>query len=892
MKLSSAFLFAALLTIAIPTATPISAEPAPRHDDPAAPHLTMPGHPHQISAERAALVDALLIAKRSGDVTAARDLERRLALIAGNPSGQDRICPPAGVVLEVGLYPPGTSTQPRWQNNDILVTGNAHDEINPSMASLEDGTLFTAVELAGTDNRGADIYRSTDNGESWHQYYWLSSAEDITDLSLAAGEGSEDWLIMAFQYGTDLIAIFRIDLNDIYNWGTVTAHYNANGVANPRLVTDGTDYDYWYPYVVFNSKTATNWDLLFTRSLTYGQTWETATTLASYCGASGPWVYDGTATHPDIDYGSNMLYVAYDNYNPPCTVDSKEIYVISSSDLGGTWSSSTQLTSHSDDEFDPAICVTKSLPDSQRVVVAYSRLWQGADSDIWYNYTWDNGLSWRTNGEGLAISSYEESSPVLATSLDRGRVHVAYWHDGQIGYQSTDYLTPTLWTDEKMVNYGNYATAAYRRPGLTVNSSQGVLDEAAISWTDDRDGVCNIYADAPPTEGSGSIDIDPHPNELNAVWELLGPEGIYATGSGDTLLINMPDGDYTLFWMPVPDWSSPEPNPATGNLQESLTLVFNGIYMRNAPRNLGIFDVPADQGRYVRLFWERSGHDAPGTSIDITGYDIYRRQDIYKALPGTTVGGERELGWDSMGWISAHGEEIYQFVSPTLCDSTETTGICWSVFRIRATTHDPFFFFDAPPDSGYSIDNIFPAAPANLRLAAPNILAWDMVPDDDFNYYSVYASDTEEFTTYDLVGNTIDLELNVSGHEGRYLAVTARDTAGNESDPSLILWNGTGMGDTPPPTRYTLAPNVPNPFNPATTLRFGLPRANAVALRIYDLGGRVVRTLIAGAVYPAGEHQVTWDGTDEAGDPVASGVYLYRLDAGHFSRTRKMTLLK
>ena len=83
----------------------------------------------------------------------------------------------------------------------------------------------------------------------------------------------------------------------------------------------------------------------------------------------------------------------------------------------------------------------------------------------------------------------------------------------------------------------------------------------------------------------------------------------------------------------------------------------------------------------------------------------------------------------------------------------------------------------------------------------------------------------------------------------------------------------------------------PNPFNPSTTIRFGLSERMHVRLQIYDVSGRLVRTLVDG-MRSEGEHFERWDGADSAGRTVASGVYFYRLDAGSFTETKKMVLLR
>jgi subtilisin family serine protease len=89
----------------------------------------------------------------------------------------------------------------------------------------------------------------------------------------------------------------------------------------------------------------------------------------------------------------------------------------------------------------------------------------------------------------------------------------------------------------------------------------------------------------------------------------------------------------------------------------------------------------------------------------------------------------------------------------------------------------------------------------------------------------------------------------------------------------------------------TLAQNQPNPFNPATTIRFRVPETGPVTLAILDVHGRVVRRLVEREL-PPGEHAITWDGRDERGRQAPSGVYSYRLEAGGRTLTRRMALLK
>jgi hypothetical protein len=98
--------------------------------------------------------------------------------------------------------------------------------------------------------------------------------------------------------------------------------------------------------------------------------------------------------------------------------------------------------------------------------------------------------------------------------------------------------------------------------------------------------------------------------------------------------------------------------------------------------------------------------------------------------------------------------------------------------------------------------------------------------------------------------------------------------------------------DESTPMALTLLPNVPNPFNPATEVRFGLPSAQSVSLRVYDATGRMVRELIADRPLEAGFHSVQWNGRDQGGAGASSGIYFYVLETEAERLSGKMTLLK
>jgi hypothetical protein len=104
-------------------------------------------------------------------------------------------------------------------------------------------------------------------------------------------------------------------------------------------------------------------------------------------------------------------------------------------------------------------------------------------------------------------------------------------------------------------------------------------------------------------------------------------------------------------------------------------------------------------------------------------------------------------------------------------------------------------------------------------------------------------------------------------------------------------WVPTAVVDRTPASAFVLEQNHPNPFNPGTTIRFTLPEKALATIRVYDVSGRLVETVLAREL-PPGPHRVVWDGKNRNGDSVASGVYFYSLVAGRHTATRKMVLLR
>jgi hypothetical protein len=351
-------------------------------------------------------------------------------------------------------------------------------------------------------------------------------------------------------------------------------------------------------------------------------------------------------------------------------------------------------------------------------------------------------------------------------------------------------------------------------------------------------------------------------------------------------------------------------------LQRSIASITTGDI--GAGKIISITDVPNDQGKQVRVAWSKFPGDGI-SSNPINGYSLWRRVDKKSASAaiisvaskesmlaqaslqnvGKTFSIAQAGMWDFVSWIPSAGYEFYSMVAPTLYDSTAARGIHWSVFFVAG--HARGQLYETAPDSGYSVDNLPPFAPANFTvkgLTGNNLeLSWAEPQDTDFQYFALYRSTTENFdpkgtkplTT--LIGTKfIDSDVQVGTRY--YYWLSAFDIAGNESKFSKASFTvGVAERGGSVPTEYALEQNYPNPFNPETMIKYQLSGASHVRLRIFTALGQEVRTLVDG-LQPAQYYSILWDGRDNASNPLPSGVYFYRLETEKFTAVKKMVMMR
>ena len=203
-------------------------------------------------------------------------------------------------------------------------------------------------------------------------------------------------------------------------------------------------------------------------------------------------------------------------------------------------------------------------------------------------------------------------------------------------------------------------------------------------------------------------------------------------------------------------------------------------------------------------------------------------------------------------------------------------------------------------DAGASAVMPLVGSPANgepLNTSSP-ILSWYLPAQSESTLsYEVEVADNPEFANVEVYDNISQLNAQVSElEEGEYYWRVRSKADGSTSSYSntgnFKVGDGvTSVEDEEMPLTYDIDQNYPNPFNPTTTINYAIPEANYVSIKIYNMLGQEVKTLVNKDV-KAGRHTIEWRGENNYGQKVSSGTYIYRITAGEYTQAKKMILLK
>jgi hypothetical protein len=258
-------------------------------------------------------------------------------------------------------------------------------------------------------------------------------------------------------------------------------------------------------------------------------------------------------------------------------------------------------------------------------------------------------------------------------------------------------------------------------------------------------------------------------------------------------------------------------------------------------------------------------------------YEVYRRVDANssaKSNAGVSKASGPPGSWEFVGSSPARQTSNYFFIVPTLYNQTPDTTI-YSVFYISAVGGDGKRW-DSPPDSGFSVDNLIPSAPTNVVAREDETpqgqpvvrLNWDESPDPDFKYFAIVRGTASGFdpTTAAVIGTVTANQFtdpNVNLGASLFYRIVGFDFNGNRGEFSeevaLVITAVDERPTTALPTAFALLQNYPNPFNPSTQIAYDLASQRHVSLKIFNIMGQVVKTLVD-SEQPAGRYTITWDG--------------------------------
>lgn len=526
------------------------------------------------------------------------------------------------------------------------------------------------------------------------------------------------------------------------------------------------------------------------------------------------------------------------------------------------------------------------VPDTNHYVWHPDLIWSNFRDPFLYRQDnqWHLLVTAKQNLDGSTGVLYHGTSDDLDNWLDVG---ILFAHDGAEPGRVLESSQYHVMGDYHHLFFGEFDTPGItllsdRQPATWTMANRVLLDYGTAPEIDEFDPGIRIFSRLAPFQ-------QPNGEDLSYVVRL------------DTLLTE-PDGSDPRVFKPHPldaDWPvrtgvANLGNPIFGDNplwrgEPSVGMVGNGYYSSKE----------YNQGPL-------SGRGGPGTQLGdgVTG--------VLESHPFTVTGTHMQLLVGGGNFpatchvalvATADGSVLY---SETGQDNELMTLREWDLVPhrgleciIRIVDQETVAFGHINVDEIVEIldDQVAPAAPTGVvavyRSAGVD-LNWDDAPEPDFQAHRIYRSTDSDFVPgpenlVQEVSASRWTDATTNPYDFGY-KITTLDYAGNESPPgSPSIISGIALPGASSP--YHLAAAVPNPFNPLTRLDFTIAQAGPVRLRIYDPAGRLVSTLVEESL-AAGPHQAVWDGRDSSGRPAPAGIYLYQLEAGDFTSTRRMTLVK
>tara|TARA_B100000315_G_scaffold152561_1_gene141340 strand:+ start:719 stop:4891 length:4173 start_codon:yes stop_codon:yes gene_type:complete len=434
----------------------------------------------------------------------------------------------------------------------------------------------------------------------------------------------------------------------------------------------------------------------------------------------------------------------------------------------------------------------------------------------------------------------------------------SYWNDPGVDLTEGTHILMMVIDADGFISESNENNNVYQRT-IEVEPSQSLTLLTPTSGSSYQIG--STMSITWESEGAGnSIEIEASSNGGSS-WEII----VESTSN---------DGNYS--WSIPADWVDVSSGVIRITAVEYPFLTSTSgtfsVTPTSQPQLVSVSDTPNDDGYFVDIVFSRSSYDYGAGGAEI--YTVWRLMD--------------NGNWQSTNSQDASGQSLNYAMGTTFTVGEPTT------FQITATMDEGTY--TSATFMGTSIDNIPPAVPTGVfasSMGGDIVISWDANIENDFAYYQVFRGTSADTNMMQLHYETIENSYSEIYNASYFYSIKAVDHSSNESGFSQVVDAGAlSVNDQYEiPDAFVLNVAYPNPFNPSTSISYDLPEKVHVSIMIHDMLGRQVRTLI-NQTQDAGFKSVIWNATNDYGEPVSAGVYLYQIQAGEFVQTRKMVLLK
>lgn len=890
------------------------------------------------------IIPALLVSQPVTRAVATHSLDQCETNIAVNPANPNILMAVYNDFSEGDTAKPGyafsTDGGVSWSTGIFSRVGY-YGGADPSCAIDRQGRAFYCYAASKTaDDWRPVVTSTTDRGANWDTGKVLTSvgANDRPWLSVDNWGGSTDGRIHVTWHHYGIRYAYSTDGGISFTVYPETLSNNEHA-SSPKsgMITTGPDGNV---YVVWDRTTGPADSLKFRRSTNGGQSFSLGPKAIlgyNYSGDGDRFQYPVIAVSP----ANGNIFIAFIDNEYPQPGSKNQAKIIKSTDKGNTWSSPIAINS-SETRNQYRVSVSAS-PDG-RVHVTYIVHSALPDSNqyVYYSTSVDGGQTWQT--------------PQLATEgsnryyIEGGQYSgFAALHDDYMYMGSTIGSMYPIWTDFRNSHFPNphsntdvyIAQVDYFRKSASSfatasgSSSTTLYSGASSRWYSIYADNGDLYAMYSTNDGIHWLEGQKISGDLGGISASSSP--ILTSGPNDTLHVVFASGSNGLYYTktyPTSSWITPvslyEATDAmypafivdgngTGHVVfvEYLSEEDGGDGMDNSSSGMASESIP---GGLYRLHYGTFTAASPGTlqiqktittsTYAITGVSITqistggihavwsKSGEIYYASGSGS-------SWSAPSNISSNaGISIRPSITNTSNQSNYTLYVVWQdntsgnneiYQRVYLSTNG--YWWGTSNISNNSAESKYPTIRYSSYTGGTTIVLWSDNRDysDTNNYdlwmYSSYSgTSTRLYATANASMYPNFTERNISGVT-RLLPVWTESAGSGYRIASTYLDNPFGKrgmearrGDKP--HVYSLSSNYPNPFNPATTITYYIPENKHVTLKVYDLLGREIMTLVD-EERSAGDHTVYLDSRD-----LASGVYLYSMQAGSFTETRKMLLIR